>query len=60
MHLPANSLRNKYAQQVLATEELKVKNGLPTPFMNKVFMENAHYENLREIMLKRCTTELKL
>ena len=46
--------------QLLATEELKVKNGLPTSFMNKVFMENAHYENLREIMLKRCTTELKL
>ena len=46
--------------QLLAAEEPQVKNGLSTPFMNKVFMENAHYENLREIMLKRYTMELQL
>ena len=53
--------------QLLVTELFKVKNGLSPPFMNEIFAENAqHYYdlrkklNLREIMLKRCTTELKL
>ena len=53
--------------QLLATELLlKVKNGLSPSFMNKIFVENGqHYYdlrkklNLREIMLKRCTTEPK-
>ena len=53
--------------QLLATELFKVKNGLSSPFMNEVSVDNAqHYYNLRKktefkrIMLKRCTTELKL
>ena len=53
--------------QLLATELSKVKNGLSSLFMNEIFVENAqHYHdlgkklNLREIMLKRCTTEPKL
>ena len=53
--------------QLLATQLFKVKNGLSPPFMNEIFVENAqHYYdfrkklNLREIMLKRCTTELTL
>ena len=49
-----------------ATELFKVKNGLSPHFMNEIFVENAeHYYdfkklNLREITLKRCTTEPKL
>ena len=53
--------------QLLATQLSKVKNGLSSLFMNEIFVENAqHYHdlgkklNLREIMLKRCTTEPKL
>ena len=53
--------------QLLASELFKVNNGLSPPFMNEIFVESAHhYYNLRkkltlrEIMLKRCTTELKL
>ena len=53
--------------QLLATELFKVKNGLSLTFMNEIFVENAHHYydlrkkmNLREIMLKRCTTEPKL
>ena len=53
--------------QLLATELFKVKNGLSPAFMKEIFVENAqHYYglrkklNLREIRLKRCTTELKL
>ena len=53
--------------QLLATELLKVKNGLSPPFMNEIFVENAQYYydlrkklNLREIMLKRCKTELEI
>ena len=50
--------------QLLATELFKVKNGLPPPFINEIFVENAqHYAlrkklNLRE--MERCTPELKL
>ena len=53
--------------QLLTNELFKVKNGLLLPFMNEIFVENAqHYHDLRkklnlgEIMLKRCTAELKL
>ena len=53
--------------QLLTNELFKVKNGLLLPFMNEIFVEKAqHYHDLRkklnlgEIMLKRCTTELKL
>ena len=60
--------------QLLATKLFKVKNGLSPPFMNEIFVEKAqHYYdiflynlflekqlNLTEVMLKRCTTELKL
>ena len=53
--------------QLLATELFKVRNGLSPAFMNEIFVENAqHYYdlrkklNLREIRLRRCTTELKL
>ena len=53
--------------QLLATELFKVKNGLSPLFMTEIFVENAHHYydlgkklNLREIMLKRCTTEPKL
>ena len=53
--------------QLLATELFKVKNGLSPAFMNEIFVKNAqHYYdlrkklNLREIRLRRCTTELKL
>ena len=35
--------------QLLATDLVKVKNGLSPPFMNKIFVENAqHYYNLRK------------
>ena len=34
---------------LLATELFKVKNGLPLPFMNEIFVENAqHYHGLRK------------
>ena len=34
--------------QLLATELFKVKNGLPPPFMNEIFVENTqHYYDLR-------------
>ena len=53
--------------QLLATELFKVKNGLSPAFMNEIFVENAQHcydlrkkVNLREIWLRRCTTELKL
>ena len=53
--------------QLLATEFFRVKNVLLPPFMDEIFVENAqHYyglrkkPDLREIMLKRCTMELKL
>ena len=53
--------------QLLPTELFKVKNELLPPFMNEIVVENAeHYYdlrkkmNLREIMLKRCTTKPKL
>ena len=41
--------------QLLATEFFEVKIGLPPPFMNKIFVENAqHYYDLRkETELKR-------
>ena len=35
--------------QLLATELIKVKNGLLPPFMNEIFVENAqHYYDLRK------------
>ena len=35
--------------QLLATELFKVKNGLPPPFMNEIFVENSqHYYDLRK------------
>ena len=35
--------------QLLATELFKVKNGLSSPFMNEIFVENAqHYYDLRK------------
>ena len=35
--------------QLLATELIKVKNGLPLPFMNEIFVENAQlYYDLRK------------
>ena len=35
--------------QLLATELLKIKNGLPPAFMNEIFIENAqHYYDLRK------------
>ena len=53
--------------QLPATELFNVKNGLSPPFMDGIFVEKAqHYHdfrkklNLRETMLKRCTTEPKL
>ena len=53
--------------QLLATELFKVKNEFWPSFMNEIFVENAqHYYdfrkklNLKEIMLKQCTTEPKL
>ena len=53
--------------KLLATELFKVKNELWPSFMNEIFVENAqHYYdfrkklNLKEIMLKQCTTEPKL
>ena len=53
--------------QLLATDLFKVKNGLSPAFVNEIFVENAqdYYDlekklNLREVTLKRCTTELKL
>ena len=53
--------------QFLATKLFKVKNGLSPIFMNEIFVENAQYYydlrkklNLREIMLKRCKTELEI
>ena len=51
--------------QLLATELFKVKNGLPPPFMNEIFVENAQrYYGLRKKLnlreMERCTTELKL
>ena len=51
--------------QLLATELFKVKNGLPPPFINEIFVENAqHYYALRKKLnlreMERCTPELKL
>ena len=62
----STTIHNKNIQ-LLATELFMVKNGLSPPFMNEIFADNAHHYydlrkklNLGEIMLKRCTTELKL
>ena len=52
--------------QLLPTELFQVKIGLSPLFMNEIFVETAHHYydlrkkmSLREIMLKRCTTEPK-
>ena len=62
----STTIHNKNIQ-LLATELFMVKNGLSPPFMNEIFADNAHHYhdlqkklNLKEIMLKRCTTEPKL
>ena len=40
---------NKRNMQLLATELFKVKNGLSPPFINEIFLENAHhYYDLRK------------
>ena len=52
--------------QLQATELFKVKNVLSLPFTNSIFVEIAQHCNLikkidlREIVLKRCSTKLKL
>ena len=62
----STSIHNRNIQ-LLATELFKVKSGLSPPSMNEISLENVHHYydlrknfNLREIMLKRCTTEPKL
>ena len=34
---------HKRNMQLLATESFKAKNGLSPPFINEIFVENAHY-----------------
>ena len=53
--------------QLLADDLFKVKNGLSPPFMKEMFVGNAqlYYDlrkkmNLREMILKQCTTKLEL
>ena len=53
--------------QLLADDLFKVKNGLSPPFMKEIFVGNAqlYYDlrkkmNLREMILKQCTTKLEL
>ena len=61
----STTIRNRNIQ-LQATELFKVKCGLLPHYMNKVFVKNSqrYYDlkklNLREIMLKRCTTEPKV
>ena len=70
LHLPLRKVKSVTIHsrniQLLATKSFRVENGLSPPFINEIFLENTqHYDlrkklNLREIMLKCCTTDLNL
>ena len=62
----STTIHNRNIQSLATELLLKVKNGLSPSFMNEILVENTqHYYDLRkklklrEIMLKRCTTEPK-